>query len=705
MRDRRTSPGVVCVVLLAGMAAAWGAEPAGTRVLFDFPAGFDVATVGTSDAQAARTEGGTLRVQTGHTSPWPGVTLKAPSGKWDLSAYEDLLVEVTNRGSEKTTVHCRVDNPGADGKSRCVTDQVAIEPGATQTLTVAIFPGPWRLDKPLELVGMRGFPAYAGKLDPANVTQLILYVDHPKADGVFEVDNIRVAGHVQVLDAAKFLPFIDEFGQYVHQDWPGKTHSVEELTGQIAREDQDLKGHAKPANWNKYGGWADGPRLKQTGLFHVQKHKGKWWLVDPTGRLFWSHGIDCVRAANATPITTRENYFRWLPEKDAPLGAFYGEAGWAPQGYYKDHVPYRTYDFTRANLLRKYGEDFDQIFGDVTHRRFESWAINTIGNWSDEKVYVSRQTPYTATISFESKKLEGSEGYWGKFYDVFDPSFAAGLRQQLERERSQTAGDPWCIGYFVHNELAWGDDTSLALATLLSPADQAAKVVFVEDLKKTYETIEELNQAWGSKYESWDALLQSQKAPDKDKARPDLEEFYTKTAETYFSTVRRELKRVAPGQLYLGCRFAWVNDRAARAAAKFCDVVSYNRYTYGVEDTRLPDGLDVPVIIGESHFGALDRGLFHTGLRRAENQKDRADKYAAYVRSALRNPYIVGTHWFQYMDQATTGRGDGENYQIGFVDICDRPYPEIVQAAREIGSSMYEYRFAEPESVPRPQTK
>ncbi len=190
-------------------------------------------------------------------------------------------------------------------------------------------------------------------------------------------------------------------------------------------------------------------------------------------------------------------------------------------------------------------------------------------------------------------------------------------------------------------------------------------------------------------------MLESRQAPDKTKAREDLQEFYTKTAETYFSTIRRELKRVAPNQLYLGCRFAWVNDRAARAAAKFCDVVSYNRYEYGVEGLKLPDGLDMPLIIGEFHFGALDRGMFHTGLRQAESQQDRADKYKSYVQSALRNPGIIGTHWFQYKDQPTTGRGDGENYQIGFVDICDTPYPEIVQAAREVASSMYGYRFDE----------
>ena len=48
-------------------------------------------------------------------------------------------------------------------------------------------------------------------------------------------------------------------------------------------------------------------------------------------------------------------------------------------------------------------------------------------------------------------------------------------------------------------------------------------------------------------------------------------------------------------------------------------------------------------------------------------------------------------HWPS--KQATTGRGDGENYQIGFVDICDTPYPETIRASREVGYDMYEYRF------------
>jgi len=35
---------------------------------------------------------------------------------------------------------------------------------------------------------------------------------------------------------------------------------------------------------------------------------------------------------------------------------------------------------------------------------------------------------------------------------------------------------------------------------------------------------------------------------------------------------------------------------------------------------------------------------------------------------------------------------DGENGQLGFVDICDSPYPEAIAAAREVGRCMYRFR-------------
>ena len=108
----------------------------------------------------------------------------------------------------------------------------------------------------------------------------------------------------------------------------------------------------------------------------------------------------------------------------------------------------------------------------------------------------------------------------------------------------------------------------------------------------------------------------------------------------------------------------------------------------------LPSGAeDKPMINGEFHFGALDRGMFHTGLVATQDQNARAQCYRNFVNACLDHPRFVGTHWFQWQDQALTGRPDGENYQIGFLNVADMPYPELVEASREVAAKMYRRRY------------
>ena len=63
-----------------------------------------------------------------------------------------------------------------------------------------------------------------------------------------------------------------------------------------------------------------------------------------------------------------------------------------------------------------------------------------------------------------------------------------------------------------------------------------------------------------------------------------------------------------------------------------------------------------------------------------------------HILQELKHPNIVGTHWFQFYDQPSGGRFDGENYQTGLLDIADTPYEEIISACRHIGKSMYQLR-------------
>ena len=645
---------------------------------------------------------GILRLKSGHLVEWPGITLRPADEYWDLGKREYVTLAVRNIGDNTVRVSCRVDNPDADGSRHCVTGSVELEPGAEAELRVPLRRGlPEHLEE--RLYGMRGYPGGFVKdqgIDPSRINQILVFVPRPEEEHHFEITSIRVGGNLSApewlgMPEEDFFPIIDEYGQFIHKDWPGKIHGPEDFATRIAEESEDLASHTTPEGWSTYGGWASGPQLEATGYFRVQKHKSKWWLVDPDGFLFWSHGADCVHSRNAyTPITDREHWFGGLPAKDSGSGNFYGRGNWAPHGYYSGKQ-YETINFTGLNLQRKYGNNWPDTFNDLAHRRLRSWGMNTIANWSDESIYLQRRTPYVVSVNVNSRSLEGSEGFWGKFRDVFDPGFMAALRQRMSNEVDKSAKDPWCLGYFVDNELSWGDDISLAIGTLMSPPDQPAKKVFVADLQRKYGDIKELNVAWGSTYESWGDLLNSRSEPNTDLARPDLTEFYTKTAEAYFRQCREAVKEVAPDQLYLGCRFAWVNERAVVAAYKYCDVISYNQYKRSIADFHLPADLDKPVVIGEFHFGALDRGMFHTGLQATANQQERAEAYRHYVEGALRNPAIVGTHWFQYGDQATTGRGDGENYQIGFLDVADTPYWEIIDACRRIGYQLYEYRLKE----------
>jgi len=481
-----------------------------------------------------------LRLKTGHRQPWPGISFMAPHGAWDLSSFSYVTVDVRNLGKATAHVGCRLDTLGVDRNKSYIQGTAEVAPGQTTTIKVRLLR---TLPKELEgkLFGMRGFPGGSAGgeslFNAASVGVLRIFLAKPTADHLLEVANIRAGGTPPSPlpdDLAHLFPMIDRYGQYMHKDWPGKTHSDDELAQRRQEEAVDLEKHPGPSGWNQYGGWEAGPKLEATGYFRTQKLDGKWWLVDPEGRLFWSHGIDCVRSGSAaTPITDRKHWFQDLPAAGSPFARFYGKGSWAPHGYYQDKQ-YETYCFSEANLLRKYGENWLSQFAQVTQKRLRSWGMNTIANWSSPEVYQLRKTPYVVTVHGAGKPIEGSTGYWGKFSDPFDAQLASDLRRQMAKEKGVSAGDPWCLGYFVGNELSWGDETSLALAALASPPVQAAKKAFVDELKQKYGSIDKLNQVWGTQHASWDALAENRTPPDKNMAHDYLTTFYSKLAERYF---------------------------------------------------------------------------------------------------------------------------------------------------------------------------
>jgi len=666
-------------------------------VLFDFENGIDAAQTKTEDAVVEVIEfenKKSLKVSTGENLSKPGVVLKEPLNKpWDLNGYYLVKADVTNVGDEDIQVEMFVGND-PDGLIRWYcSDYVDLKPNQSGTITVPLSWTKWVHSPQLDIVGMRGIPGKI-KTNIDSIRDITFYSRYATAENQFLIHNVRAEEKMEVRDTANFFPFIDEFGQYAHRDWKDKTHSKEALVKMDARDAEDIKRHPQGPERNQYGGWAGGPQLKATGWFRAEKVNGNWWMVDPEGKLFWSAGIVCALTDyGMSGVEGREKYFENLPDENSKLGQFYIQGKWSSHGFYKDKVPFKGYNFYEANLYRKYGDDWKAKFHQRLHQRFDSWGMNTFGNVSDMEAAAQQKTPYTGTVWIEgTPKIEGSSGYWGKYHDVFDPGFRQAVRKSMEGQKTG-ANDPWCIGFFVDNELSWGDVGSLSIGTLKSPASQPAKKAFIKVLQEKYTDINKLNAIWKTKHPSWKSFAESTVAPDPLLAKEDLETFYGEIAETYFRIIKEELSRIAPNQYYLGCRFAWSNnDITMHAAAKYCDIVSFNKYEYSIENVGLPQGADKPIMIGEFHFGSLDRGCVHIGVKKANDQAHRGVLYAAYIQGALRNPAIVGAHWFQYTDQMVTGREDGENYNVGFVDICDVPYQEFVEKVRETNYEMYKYR-------------
>jgi hypothetical protein len=98
----------------------------------------------------------------------------------------------------------------------------------------------------------------------------------------------------------------------------------------------------------------------------------------------------------------------------------------------------------------------------------------------------------------------------------------------------------------------------------------------------------------------------------------------------------------------------------------------------------------MPIMIGEWHFGALDVGLPASGIGHVPDQVSRGKAFRFYLEDAAAKPWCVGVHYFILYDQSALGRFDGENYNIGFLDVCNRPYEPLAEAARTSHERLYQ---------------
>lgn len=402
---------------------------------------------------------------------------------------------------------------------------------------------------------------------------------------------------------------------------------------------KDYKPVAAPPALTAFGGWKD-KKVAESGFFRAKKIGERWWLVDPTGCLYLSVGMNAV-SVSTTP---------------------------SAQGYLK----------TAFGTKEKWA---DSVTTQLTGLGF-----NTAGCWSDTDVLAKsapQRLPYTRIWNFMSAygkqrggtfQQSGHVGYPHDAIFVFDPEFEP-FCDEYAKQLTAGKNDPYLLGHFSDNELPFGL-AKIEDYLALDAADPGRKAVeaWMKDRKiASVATLTDTDQ------NAWRGVV----------------------ADRYFAITTKAIRKYDPNHLCLGSRIhgrARKSEGIFQAAGKYLDVIAVNDYTVWTP-TRDYIGQwtkwsGKPVVITEWYAKGDDSGMGNTGGAgwTVPTQKERGWFYQNYTLGLLEAPNCVGWHWFKYADNDPTNiAADPSNRDSnkGIVNIKLQEYAPLVDAMRELNRNVY----------------
>lgn len=563
-----------------------------------------------------------------------------------------------------------------------------------------------RLRMPLEAVNQNRWryeregawlkPRAAGeRVDLRKVDRMLVKVTHKSQEPVhwcmtpFTVTSAEPPRLVNpLLPKGKLL---DELGQSTLHEWPGKTCSIEELTARLQTQLEAAPRQRWPEAFSRWGGWKE-PRFEATSFFRTHHDGRRWWLVDPDGYPFWSSGLDCVRVDAEAAYDGLESALAWLPNPAGPYRDAYGER-------HGDGL--HTINYLAANFIRAFGpQEWYKCWTEITLAELRRLGFNTVANWSDWEIASRAGMPYVRPLP---PIYESMPTIYRDFPDVFHPDFPE-VAARFAEPLNESVGDPAFIGYFLMNEPTWGFSSETPAAGMLfNTPSCTSRVTLAEFLKKRHGSDAALSTAWGLPVTLGAVAEGIWRTPLSSAAQDDLADFSAVMVEKLFGGLSRACREVDPQHLNLGIRYYTVPPSWALQGMRHFDVYSMNCYRERLpakEMAQISALLDQPILIGEWHFGALDVGLPASGIGHVADQASRGKAFRVYLEDAAVKPWCVGTHYFTLYDQSALGRFDGENYNIGFLDICNRPYQPLAEAARASHERLYEVAAGQAQPYP-----
>jgi PKD repeat protein len=353
---------------------------------------------------------------------------------FDVSAYRGIAIEVSNLGDTYLVLQSDMNKWLGKGHQAVI----GLEPGETDILYHPLKRDASHVDPDvIDALGTgpHAFVGYPGGHLFESIYSDIYGAEGPwtitasvppgviKGDVKWTVNRMWAGGRYEVppleeVSDPDYTPHTDDYGQWRHDDWVGKVWDQQDAIDQYDALEAYLAANPGPSNWNQWGGWENGPQLEATGWFRVEKYNGRWWFVDPAGKLFLSVGSLHMSA-------------------NTPKAAIQA-------GFNDDADP--------ANGIRSFPDE-------IYFPRLRAMGINTAGGNSSWKWHQGK-LPYTYQVKTGWAPITESD-----FLADNGEAFRTSLRNLLlSPSVMQYAEDPYCIGFIVDNELNISGGTTLTKA-------------------------------------------------------------------------------------------------------------------------------------------------------------------------------------------------------------------------------------------------
>ncbi len=427
--------------------------------------------------------------------------------------------------------------------------------------------------------------------------------------------------------------------------------------------------------YDSFGGWK-GKTFSETGFFRTEHDGDRWWFVTPVGNAFISFGV---------------NHYH---------------AGWWRQDYNLEY-------WLNAFGGKAAGDtEWQDGFRKVADEDLNRLGINTLGMhtdsilWTDEAFVAS--TPYLRVfqpIVLDHYRHPGAEAYM----DVFSPEYAERCRELAQREVAPYKDDPMLIGYcmsdcpiFTENDIRFmGGSTSWPRLLRNLGGEAPGKQAYVNGMKSRYKSIEEFNEAYGTSFLGWEALLAAENwradvELSNSREAADNDAFLLVCVDRYYSVAKEALDEADPNHLFFGDKLNGNTDNFEKVldvVGRYVDVFLYQFYGSREEQVALLDKLapltDIPFLNGDVGFATPDETMPNPHGPHAESQAERAQWLEDACEVVMRRPESLGWHMCGIIDTNVSMPGKEQAQHQGLMTVTGEYYSEMETAVRSISDRMY----------------